>query len=91
MRRESKAELPPPSPPDWLTPDGAAVWENEITRVTRSCTVGNPDSTMFASYCNLQGAISAARRVGDIPPASAMTEARRMASQFGLHDREPRQ
>ena len=73
-----------PIEPDWLTPHGSEVWIDEIGRVSASFFVTERDSTMFANYCNLQGAINQAWRAGEVPPAAHLMEARKMAEQFGI-------
>lgn len=73
-----------PSQPDWLTPEGALIWLDDVGRVADGFLVGERDSTQFANYCNLQGAIVAAWRAGDCPPIAALTEVRRRAEMFGL-------
>lgn len=73
-----------PQQPDWLTEAGRAVWLDEIGRVSAVRMAGERDSTMFAQYCNLQGAIVTAWQSGEVPPAAHLMEARKMAEQFGL-------
>jgi hypothetical protein len=73
-----------PSQPDWLTEAGSAVWLDDIGRVSSVRLANERDSTMFATYCNLQGAIVQAWRAGEVPPAAHLMEARKMAEQFGL-------
>ncbi len=73
-----------PQRPDWLTAAGEEIWIEEVGRVMASRLASEKDSTMFANYCNLQGAISLAWRAGDVPPAAMLMEARKMAEQFGL-------
>lgn len=73
-----------PQKPDWLTTDGEEVWLDDVGRVMAGRLATERDSTMFANYCNLQGAISAAWRAGDVPPAAHLMEARKMAEQFGI-------
>lgn len=73
-----------PAQPDWLTAEGEEVWMDDIGRVTASRMATEKDSTQFANYCNLQGAINKAWREGECPPVAALTEARRMAEQFGI-------
>lgn len=73
-----------PVQPDWLTPAGGAIWLDDIGRVSSVRLANERDSTMFATYCNLQGAIVEAWRTGDVPPAAHLMEARKMAEQFGL-------
>ncbi len=72
----------PPRKPSWLTEAGANVWNADLRRVRPLAT--ELDSTMFATYCNLQGAITLAWRAGDVPPTSYVAELRRMAEQFGI-------
>jgi hypothetical protein len=73
-----------PVQPDWLTAEGEEVWMDDLGRVSEGRLVGEKDSTQFANYCNLQGAINKAWRSGECPPVAALTEARRMAEQFGI-------
>lgn len=73
-----------PMMPDWLTPAGQEVWMDDLGRVSAHRLVGENDSTMFANYCNLQGAINEAWRSGEVPPAAHLMEARKMAEQFGI-------
>ena len=73
-----------PVRPDWLTAAGEEVWLDEVGRVASGRLVAERDSTMFAVYCNLLGAISMAWRAGEVPPAAHMMETRKMAEQFGL-------
>lgn len=73
-----------PSKPDWLTAAGEEVWIDEVGRVAVGKFVSERDTTMFANYCNLQGAINQAWKAGEVPPAAHLMEARKMAEQFGL-------
>ncbi len=73
-----------PQQPDWLTDAGRQVWLDDIGRVSSVRLANERDSTMFATYCNLQGAIVQAWRAGEVPPAAHLMEARKMAEQFGL-------
>jgi hypothetical protein len=73
-----------PSQPDWLTAEGEEVWMEDLGRVSNGRLVAERDSTQFANYCNLQGAINKAWRSGQCPPVAALTEVRRMAEQFGI-------
>lgn len=73
-----------PARPDWLTPAGEEVWIDDVGRVTAGRLAAEKDSTMFAQYCNLQGAIIQAWRSGAVPPAAHLMEARKMAEQFGI-------
>lgn len=74
----------PPQQPDWLTSEGSEVWLDDIGRVLQSSMLSEQDSTIFATYCNLQGAAIKAWRSGDVPPVSAVMEIRKMAELFGL-------
>ena len=73
-----------PTQPDWLTDGGLAVWLDDIGRLSSARLANERDSSMFATYCNLQGAIIEAWKSGEVPPASHLMEARKMAEQFGL-------
>ena len=56
-----------PAQPDWLTAEGEEIWMDDIGRVTASRMATEKDSTQFANYCNLQGAINKAWREGECP------------------------
>ncbi len=80
------ALTPADSPP--LTPDGLSaraldIWEQNLGRVM-AAGVGEADSDLFATYCELQGAVRAAWRMGEAPPISALAELRRLAELLGL-------
>lgn len=79
-----------PQRPDWLTPHGEEVWMDDIARVTHGSLVTERDSTVFATYCNLMGAIIETWRSGEVPPAAHLSEARKMAEQFGIFGRKSR-
>ena len=79
-----------PQQPTWLTDEGKLIWLDDIGRVSSTKLATENDSTIFANYCNLQGAIATAWRKGEVPPITALTEARRMAEQFGLFGRKSR-
>jgi hypothetical protein len=67
-----------PQQPDWLTEDGQHVWLDNIGRVSTSRGAAELDSDLFANFCNLQGAIVKAWRVGEVPPITALMEVRKM-------------
>lgn len=73
-----------PSQPDWLTPAGEEVWQDDVGRVANGSLVTERDSNAFANYCNLQGAIVMAWRANEVPPAAHLKEARLLAEMFGL-------
>jgi hypothetical protein len=73
-----------PVRPDWLTAAGEEVWLDEIGRVVHGQLVAERDSAMFGTFCNLMGAINLAWRTGEVPPAAHLSEARKMAEQFGI-------
>lgn len=79
-----------PRQPEWLTPEGQMIWLEDIGRVIHHGLVGELDSTVFGNYCNLQGAIAKAWRLGEVPPSAAISEARKMAEQFGIFGRKSR-
>lgn len=79
-----------PTSPDWLTTEGEEIWQDDIGRIAAVRLVSEEDSTVFATYCNLMGAIIKCWRAGEVPPAAHLTEARKMAEQFGLFGRKSR-
>jgi hypothetical protein len=79
-----------PIPPEWLTEAGREVWDEDIGRVSSIRMVTELDSTMFAQYCNLQGATVACWRSGEVPPAAHLNVLRLMSDAFGLYGRKSR-
>jgi hypothetical protein len=79
-----------PMQPDWLTDAGKEVWLDDLSRVIATKLVTERDSTMFANYCNLQGAINLCWRSNEVPPAAHLTESRKLAEQFGILGRKSR-
>lgn len=73
-----------PNQPDWLTPAGEEVWQDNVGRVAQTKLANERDSTLFATYCNLVGACVMAWRAGEAPPAAYLTEVRRLSELFGL-------
>lgn len=73
-----------PLQPDWLTPEGEVIWQDDIGRVAAGRLVSERDSTLFATYCNLAGANGLAWRAGEVPPAAHITALRQLAELFGL-------
>ena len=67
-----------PQQPDWLTEEGKNVWLDNIGRVSSVLGAAEVDSDLFANFCNLQGAITKAWRASEVPPVSALMEARKM-------------
>ena len=67
-----------PQQPDWLTEAGRDCWLDNIGRVSATRGAAEVDSDLFANFCNLQGAITKAWRAGEVPPVTALVEARRM-------------
>jgi len=70
-----------PQQPDWLTDEAQEIWLDDIGRVKLAT---ESDSTLFANYCSLQGAIVKAIRVGEMPPISAFAEVRKMQEVLGI-------
>lgn len=67
----------PPRMPEWLSAEAQLVWEENLGRVMAGgCT--ERDSDAFASYCELAAAERKAWRAGEVPPAGALTELRKM-------------
>jgi len=73
-----------PEKPDWLTPAGEVIWSDDVNRVATNRMATANDSSMFATYCNLQGAIMLCWQSDEVPPAAHLVEARRLAEMFGL-------
>lgn len=75
-----------PVQPDWLTEAGAAVWLDNIGRVSSTKMATELDTDLFANYCNLQGAIVECARAQPYvpPPAAYYTEVRRMQELLGI-------
>jgi hypothetical protein len=70
-----------PKQPDWLTGEAEEVWLDDIGRVKLAT---ESDSSLFANYCSLQGAIVKAIRAGETPPIAAFTEVRKMQEVLGI-------
>lgn len=79
-----------PQPPEWLSPAALTVWNAEISRVTHGSMVVDLDTTMFAIYCNTIAGIIDVTQKGDQPSAAQVSEARKMAEQFGIFGRKSR-
>lgn len=71
-----------PQQPDWLTEDGKNAWLDLIGRVSTTGAATELDSDLFAHFCNLSGACTAAWRAGAVPPAAHLTELRRLSEMF---------
>lgn len=41
--------------PTWLTDEDRQIWLDDIGRVAGGRLVGEKDSTIFSTYCNLAG------------------------------------
>lgn len=67
-----------PQQPEWLTETGREVWLDNIGRVSSAHGAVELDSDLFANFCNLQGAIAAAWRLGETPPVTALMEVRKL-------------
>lgn len=70
-----------PQRPDWLTTEAGEVWLDDIGRVKLAT---ESDSTLFANYCSLQGAIVKAIRASETPPIAAFAEVRKMQEVLGI-------
>lgn len=73
-----------PQQPTWLTEAGQQEWLDNIPRVATGRIVTETDSALFATLCNLWGALGQAWQAGAVPPAAHLTEARRLAELLGL-------
>ena len=70
-----------PNQPDWLTGEAQEIWLDDIGRVKLATEA---DTTLFANYCSLQGAIVKAIRAGETPPIAAFSEVRKMQEVLGI-------
>ncbi|QCO07523.1 hypothetical protein [Azospirillum argentinense] len=82
LQQEEAIHLP--VQPDWLTPEGREVWAADIERIELGRLATARDSTSFANYCNLQGQIVRAWRLGETPPAAYLSESRKLQEIFGI-------
>lgn len=71
-----------PQRPEWLTPEGEIVWQDNVMRAVPPLT--ESDSITFATFCNLVAANGAAFACGQVPPLAAVVEMRRLAELFGM-------
>ena len=73
-----------PIQPEWLTEAGREIWHDDVGRVSTHRLVSESDSSLFATYCNLLGACTAAWKLGGVPPAAHLMEVRKLAEIFGI-------
>jgi hypothetical protein len=69
-------------PPEWLTPDGKIVWEENIKNCTPS--LEDADVNCFGMFCNMMGLIQQCYKAGKRPSFDYLTETRKLAELFGL-------
>ncbi|MEP2103080.1 MAG: hypothetical protein ABJP02_04950 [Parasphingorhabdus sp.] len=72
-----------PVMPDYLLPAAQDVWLEEIGRVMVA-GVTEFDSSLLATYCALEASARAAFLANEPPPASYLTELRRMRELLGI-------
>lgn len=73
-----------PQQPAWLTEAGQQEWLDMIGRVASTRLATEADSALLGTFANLLGAMAQAWQSGAAPPASYITEARRLAELFGI-------
>lgn len=73
-----------PVQPTWLTEAGQQEWLDLIGRVASTRLATEIDSALLGTLANLLGAMAQAWQSDSAPPASYITEARRLAELFGL-------
>jgi hypothetical protein len=71
-----------PTMPAWLTPEGEAEWADLLPRVAAAAS--EVDSALLGVLANLQGALAACWRAGEVPPTGAITEHRKLSEAFGI-------
>jgi hypothetical protein len=71
-----------PVMPSWLTPEGEAEWQDLLPRA--ASLASEVDSALLGALANLQGALAACWRAGEVPPTGALTEFRKLSEAFGL-------
>lgn len=92
LRRDRDGEGPvslvatgdPPTMPDYLQPEAEEVWLEEISRVMTSGGITELDSSLFATYCSTEALVRKAFKQQQAPPASYLTELRRMRELLGI-------
>jgi hypothetical protein len=72
-----------PVRPDSLTPGGSEMWTDLIEHVAGPLATAR-DSMLFSQLCNLAAAINEAWASGAAPPATYMSELRRLSELFGI-------
>jgi hypothetical protein len=71
-----------PMMPSWLTAEGEAEWADLLPRVAPLAS--EVDSSALGMLANLQGALAACWRSGEVPPITAIAEHRRLSELFGI-------
>ncbi len=88
VRDSHKVEIVEPSSmpqmPDWLSAEAQEIWLDDIGRVTASRLVTERDTSAFANYCSLQASIVKCWKAGEVPPITALAEARKLQEIFGI-------
>jgi hypothetical protein len=73
-----------PQRPDFLTAEGEEVWMDNVARVVSNGLIGERDSELFATYCNLQGKCRLAWQIGEIPPPAETRLVIKLSEYFGI-------
>jgi phage terminase small subunit len=72
-----------PIKPDWLSPAGQTIWDENVTRAA-AVGVTEHDTVIFTIFCNLTGEIVQAVQAGKAVSIAAQTEVRRLGELLGL-------
>jgi phage terminase small subunit len=70
--------------PDWLSDEAQAVWERVAPCLEVNGLLTKPDVDALATYCDVVGQYVEARRRGESPPMTVVTQIRQLASEFGF-------
>jgi hypothetical protein len=73
----------PPSQPEIMTAEVQAMWQEQLPRVMQAGAV-ELDSELFSTYCHVAVALRKCWTAGEVPPASHLTEFRRLSELLGI-------
>jgi hypothetical protein len=73
-----------PQQPDWLTEAGKQAWDELIEYVAAAKSATAADSALLGTLANLVGASALCWQSGSVPPASHLTEQRRLCELFRI-------
>jgi hypothetical protein len=73
----------PPTMPETMAADVQAMWQEQLPRVMQAGAV-ELDSELFSNYCHVAVALRKCWAGGEVPPASHLTEFRRLSELLGI-------